>query len=102
TDKGYIDLSRYNAIDHGVSRVHMTLLRKDDQFYVEDANSINGTFLNGEPLAPHEPRPIKNADEIRLGQLRMYAYFLTDDDLPDGASYSACGRAAMSTVIVPD
>ncbi len=86
TDKGYIDLSRYNAIDHGVSRVHMTLLRKDNQFYVEDANSVNGTFLNGEPLAPHEPHLIKNADEIRLGQLRMYAYFLTDDDMPDGSS----------------
>ncbi len=80
-DKSYIDLSRYNAIDHGISRVHMTLHRKDDHFYVEDANSVNGTFLNGEPLPPHEPRQIKNADEIRLGQLRMYAYFLTDDDL---------------------
>lgn len=79
-DKSYIDLSRFNANDFGVSRVHMTLHYRDGKFYVEDLDSVNGTYLNGDPLPPREPAELSNADEIRLGQLRMYIYFLTDKD----------------------
>lgn len=83
-DKTYIDLTRFNAIDYGVSRTHMLLHNKDDRFYVEDANSINGTYLNGNPLEPHRLVALNNADEIRLGQLRMYIYFLTDKEREEG------------------
>jgi DNA-binding response OmpR family regulator/pSer/pThr/pTyr-binding forkhead associated (FHA) protein len=93
-DKHYIDLSRYNAIDHGVSRRHMILHNRDGKFFVEDVESVNGTFLNGDPLDPHELRPINNADEIRLGQLRMYIYFLTDvDSDPFEARTDSSGRS---------
>jgi DNA-binding response OmpR family regulator/pSer/pThr/pTyr-binding forkhead associated (FHA) protein len=78
--KTYFDLSRFNAIDNGVSRIHMTLHNKDGGFYVEDNNSVNGTYLNGDPLRPHEQRRLNNSDEIRLGQLRMYIYFLVDKE----------------------
>ncbi len=78
--KSYVDLSRFNAIDNGVSRIHMTLHSKDGAFYVEDNNSVNGTYLNGDPLKPHQQKQLGNSDEIRLGQLRMYIYFLTDKD----------------------
>ncbi|MFQ3566496.1 MAG: FHA domain-containing protein [Aggregatilineales bacterium] len=76
--KTHIDLSRYNAVEYGVSRIHMTLHNRDGRFYVEDMDSVNGTFINGEPLKPHEQVPLKNADELRLGRLRMYVYFLED------------------------
>jgi hypothetical protein len=76
----HIDLSRYNAVEQGVSRIHAFLHRQDNHFYIEDADSVNGTFLNGLPLNPNERTPINNADEIRLGQMRMYIYFLTDKD----------------------
>ena len=79
--RGYVDLSRFNAIDHGVSRKHMTLFNEDGRFYIEDANTVNGTFLNGDPLRPNERVELNNADEIRLGQLRMYIYFLTDTEM---------------------
>ena len=78
----HIDLSRYNAVDHGVSRIHAYLKRENGSFYVEDADSVNGTFINGQPLRPSEKTPVNNADEVRLGQLRMYIYFLTDKDSP--------------------
>ncbi len=80
TGRSHVDLSRYNAMEQGVSRVHAYLHRQDGVFYLEDADSINGTFLNGSPLEPKTRVPISNADEIRLGQLRLYAYFLTDRD----------------------
>ncbi|MBZ0291397.1 MAG: FHA domain-containing protein [Anaerolineae bacterium] len=78
--KNYVDLSRFNAIDNGVSRKHMMLHAKEGKFFVEDADSVNGTFLNGNPLKPNELTELNNADEIRLGQMRMYVYFLTDKD----------------------
>jgi len=78
--KNHIDLTRYDAINYGVSRVHMYLHNQDGRFFVEDADSINGTYVNGEPIKPHELVPVKNATEIRLGQLRMYIYFLEDED----------------------
>jgi DNA-binding response OmpR family regulator len=80
----HVDLSRYNAIEQGVSRVHAYLHRKDGRFYVQDADSVNGTFLNGNPLKPNELTPVNNADEIRLGQLRLYIYFLADRTADSG------------------
>jgi DNA-binding response OmpR family regulator len=79
--KSHLDLTRYDAANTGVSRLHMFLHHKDGQFYIEDADSINGTYVNGDPLKPRTLTPVKNADEIRLGQLRMYIYFLDDSDV---------------------
>ncbi len=76
----HVDLTRFAAADYGVSRLHMLLHNRDGGFYVEDADSVNGTFLNGYPITPREQVRVNNADEIRLGQLRMYIYFLTDKD----------------------
>ncbi len=83
TAKQHIDLSRFDAVELGVSRVHVTLSFHDstETFRLEDNGSINGTYLNGEPLSPHRPMVLDNADEIRLGQLRLYIYFLTDDEV---------------------
>jgi hypothetical protein len=78
--KSHVDLSRYDAANTGVSRLHMFLHYKDNQFFIEDADSVNGTYLNGDPVKPRTPLAVKNADEIRLGQLRMYIYFLEDRD----------------------
>jgi DNA-binding response OmpR family regulator/pSer/pThr/pTyr-binding forkhead associated (FHA) protein len=79
--KTHIDLSRFDAVDLGVSRLHATLSYVNEKFHVEDHSSVNGTYINGEPIKANTPTAISNADEIRLGQLRMYAYFLTDEDL---------------------
>jgi two-component system, chemotaxis family, response regulator PixH len=90
--KSHVDLTRFDAANTGVSRLHMLLHHKDGQFFIEDADSINGTYLNGDPLKPRSLTPIKNADEIRLGQLRMYIYFLDDtgpETLEDGDSDGA-------------
>lgn len=78
--KSHVDLTRYDASNWGVSRIHMILYNKDNQFLVEDQGSVNGSYLNGDPLKPKTLTPLKNADEIRLGQLRMYIYFLEDSD----------------------
>ncbi|MBC8099051.1 MAG: FHA domain-containing protein [Armatimonadetes bacterium] len=79
--KNHVDLTRYDAVDLGVSRVHASLSYNSAGFCLEDNASVNGTYLNGEPVKAHTLTVLHNADEIRLGQLRLYVYFLTDEDL---------------------
>lgn len=76
--KTHVDLNRYEAANTGVSRLHMFLHFKQGRFFVEDADSINGTFLNGESLRARALTEVRNGDEIRLGQLRMYIYFISE------------------------
>lgn len=78
--KSHVDLTRYDAANWGVSRIHMILHHKDGSFWIEDQGSVNGSYLNGDPVKPKVLTALKNADEIRLGQLRMYIYFLDDSD----------------------
>jgi CheY-like chemotaxis protein/pSer/pThr/pTyr-binding forkhead associated (FHA) protein len=78
TLKSHVDLTRYDAANWGVSRVHMALQYEDGRFWVEDQDSVNGTYINGDPIQPHQKVALQNADEIRLGQMRMYIYFLED------------------------
>ncbi len=78
--KSHVDLTRYDAANWGVSRIHMILYHKDSQFWVEDQGSVNGSYLNGDPLKPKVLTALNNADEVRLGQLRMYIYFLDDSE----------------------
>ena len=78
--KSHVDLSRFEAVDLGVSRLHAKLQYSAGSFMVEDMGSANGTFVNGEPIPPREPTAMQNGDELRLGRLRMYIYFLTDPE----------------------
>jgi serine/threonine protein kinase/Cdc6-like AAA superfamily ATPase len=49
-----------------VSRYHAVFEQSDDDWYVEDANSGAGTFVNGEPLI--DRRLLRDGDEIRIGE----------------------------------
>lgn len=74
----HIDLEPYGAFDKGVSRVHCIMRRRNKGFVVEDLDSVNGTFVNGYSLRPQESHPLKNGDELRLGELRMHVYMLAE------------------------
>ena len=37
------------------------------EFYMEDLNSTNGTFLNGEPLEYHQKVQLQQRDRIAFG-----------------------------------
>lgn len=64
-----IDLTTYRAFEKGVSCRHATLQRQEDRLMIADMGSTNGTFVNGQRLNPHEPRVLRDGDEIRLGNL---------------------------------
>lgn len=54
-----------------VSRKHARLLRKNDRFFIEDLNSKNGIFINGEKISPGVTREIKKGQLISLGRIAV-------------------------------
>ncbi len=66
-----IDLTPYQAYEHGVSRMHAALRITTEGAFVIDLNSANGTFLNGLKLRPHTPYPLHHGDRLLLGKLAL-------------------------------
>lgn len=71
-----VDLGPYGALDQGVSRVHLMFSRDHDTITVTDLGSANSTYLNGQRLMPHEPRILRDNDELRLGRLVIRVAFV--------------------------
>jgi pSer/pThr/pTyr-binding forkhead associated (FHA) protein len=67
-----IDLNPYGAIDHGVGRRHMRLFIQGGQLMIEDLDSTNGTLLNNQKLAPRQPQPLRDGDQILVGKLLLH------------------------------
>lgn len=70
-----LDLTPHGALEKGVSRMHAALRRGDDVLSIVDLDSANGTYLNGQRLVAHQPRLLRDGDEIRLGKLVLHIYF---------------------------
>lgn len=66
-----VDLSRFNAYEHGVSRLHAVIGFMGDGVTITDLGSANGTRVNGKRISPHTPYPLKHGDVISLGTLKM-------------------------------
>jgi len=71
-----IDLAPHNGLAMGVSRQHARLTRQSETIMIQDLGSVNGTFLNGARLLPHQPRVLRNEDELCLGRLMMRITFV--------------------------
>lgn len=52
-----------------VSHIHMCILKIEDMYYIEDMNSTNGTYLNGERLVANERKEIKKDDLVLIATL---------------------------------
>lgn len=50
----------------GVSRLHATVSLKDEECYIKDEDSKNGTFVNGQRIPPGKPTRIYAGDEIHI------------------------------------
>jgi hypothetical protein len=73
--KADLDLTPFGALEKGISRAHAAVRRGEDTLTLVDLGSVNGTYLNGQRLAPNQPRVLRDGDEIRLGQLVIHIYF---------------------------
>jgi hypothetical protein len=66
-----IDLTPHGGEEGGVSRLHAKLSTQGGQYFIEDQNSTNFTFVNRQKLPPKTPTPIKDGDEVKLGRVLM-------------------------------
>lgn len=74
-DQPHVDLTRFGADEHGVSRLHARLRRKGILVYIADMGSLNGTYLNGRRLIPDGERLLRDNDEVYLSRLRVRVHF---------------------------
>jgi len=70
-----IDFAAHGAIDSGVGRRHARLFIQQGQVMLEDLDSTNGTFLNGNRLKPRQAMPIRDQDTLQLGSLALQFFF---------------------------
>lgn len=71
---GQISLGRGNdnqivLKDPYISKRHLIIVEDEGNFYLEDLNSSNGTYLNGDRIM--DVVELKNGDTIRVGQVEF-------------------------------
>lgn len=70
-----LDLTEFNAFQHGVSRRHCQLERQQNRLLVTDLGSSNGTYLNGDPLFPYTQYTVADGDFLTVAALRFRVLF---------------------------
>lgn len=81
-DMTRFDLTRYGGHERGVSREHAVIIYEGAKFTLTDLNSANGTFINRERMTPNVRYPIKDGDEITLGNLSFTVRYGHTEGLP--------------------
>lgn len=66
---GRSSASEFPITNDTVSSRHARLSYHHNQWWLEDLNSTNGTYLNGEPVST--PTVIVAGDELRVGQVSL-------------------------------
>lgn len=57
--------------DPSISHRHMKLEKREGRFFIQDLKSTNGTFMNGEMIAPGKPVEIREGIPIAAGNTLM-------------------------------
>ena len=58
----------------GVSRNHARITREEQVYYVEDLNSRNGTYVNGQLLPYKQKCQVKPGDRLRFAREEYVFY----------------------------
>lgn len=62
-----------------ISRYHASLTWRDDAVYLEDLDSVNGTYIDGRQLSANEPQLISGGEEVQVGEIRLIYHPLDDN-----------------------
>ena len=65
--QGSLALLKSDRHQRFASRFHCQLIQDDGRWMIEDLNSTNGTYLNGERLNPNQPIAVTPGDSICIG-----------------------------------
>lgn len=58
--------------DFSVSRIHASIEKEKERWYLRDLGSTNGTYVDGERLMDGERRELCGGEEVRFSNLRFY------------------------------
>jgi hypothetical protein len=64
-----IDLTPLGGTTSGVSRRHAALRNTNGVWTITDLNSTNGTYVNGNKIAPNTPTPVFDQVKLRFGHV---------------------------------
>jgi ABC transport system ATP-binding/permease protein len=68
--------------DIAISRYHAKIEIKNQQIYISDLGSSNGTFINAERIAPHQPKLINISDQIYFANPNHWLKISNDTSAP--------------------
>lgn len=66
-----VDLTPYGGDEGGVSRRHIKITLAGNQYFVEDLNSTNHTWIGQTQVNPGTRVPLNNGDQLRLGKVLL-------------------------------
>jgi predicted amidophosphoribosyltransferase len=66
-----VELTPHGGEEGGVSRRHARLIVEGGNYFIEDLDSTNFTFVNKQKVTPKARQPLKNGDEIRCGRVTL-------------------------------
>lgn len=66
-----IDTTTFGGNQEGVSRKHARIILKGNQYFVEDLNSMNSTYVNKIKVAANQLFPLNDDDVLTLGKLTL-------------------------------
>lgn len=67
-------------VSEGISRKHCLVEIKEGEFYITDLGSINGVFIDGKQINPHEPTHFKSFLNVTFGPV-IFAQFTAENTL---------------------
>jgi len=75
-----LDMTVDGGLEEGVSRRHARIYMRDGTCFVEDLDSTNGSFLNGDRITPYLPYAFHDGDVLSFGSLQLRFRISTADD----------------------
>ena len=64
--------SDIQIMDHTISRNHLKIFRKNDEYFIEDLNSKNGTFVHGERVKAGIQVALKRGIPLAVGRVFLH------------------------------
>lgn len=62
----------YRLENAKVSRIHAHVMKENNQLFLRDDDSTNGTFVNGKRISGHEKRKLKKGDVVSFANEKFY------------------------------
>ncbi len=66
-----IDTTSFGGAEEGVSREHAKIILKGNQYFVQDLDSVNYTYVNKIRITAHQLLPLNDEDILGLGRLNF-------------------------------